>query len=65
MPASDSAVFCLSQAVKESNSYDTALWRCGLDGSAFEPIPGTEGARSFCCPGGARRLGNCCLWKHC
>ena len=54
MPASDSAVFCLSQAVKESNSYDTALWRCGLDGSAFEPIPGTEGARSFCCPGGAR-----------
>ena len=49
MPGGGTAVFCLSQATKESNSYQTALWSSSLDGTVVQLIPGTEGVRSFCC----------------
>ena len=45
-PDGQSAVFCLSQAVRERNGYDSALWRC--TGGGIEEIPGTASARSFC-----------------
>ncbi|MBU5626487.1 S9 family peptidase [Oscillibacter sp. MSJ-2] len=47
-PDGRSAVFCLSQAVKEKNGYDSALWRYTRDDNGIAPIGGTESARSFC-----------------
>ena len=55
-PDGRSAIFCLSQAVKEINSYDAGLWRCELESGQVCPIPGTCGARSFSCLDSGRIL---------
>ncbi|QNL44975.1 S9 family peptidase [Oscillibacter hominis] len=47
-PDGTSAVFCLSQAVKDTNGYDSGLWQYSWDSKKIAPIAGTESVRSFC-----------------
>lgn len=47
-PGGSRAVFCLCQAQKQANSYHSQLWQLPLPGAGAQPLPGTEGARSFC-----------------
>lgn len=47
-PSGNAVVFCLSQANRETNSYDSLLWRFDMQSRQTEPVPGTEQVRSFC-----------------
>lgn len=47
-PEGKIAVFCLSQADRDSNGYNSSLWRFDFSDGMMQEITGTEGVSSFC-----------------